>query len=179
MPATAPVAFVPRNRPEAIAGLLAFLAEGRSVRMIYSFQAAERIAASLVQPGVAAVVLHADDLADAITACAAAQGLALVVLERGGSARLHTAGRTAVAAGIAAQAPRIEILTSGTTGPPKHFPVPYSLIEQHFVSTPLTRAQGDDPAAAPAVPALLPAGQHHRALFDPAHAAARTARRAA
>jgi long-chain acyl-CoA synthetase len=49
--------------------------------------------------------------------------------------------------------PRIEILTSGTTGPPKQFAVPYSVIERHFVASPPTGSQGGDLAQAP--PALL------------------------
>lgn len=159
----APVAFIPRNRPPSIAALLAFLAQGRSVRMIYSFQAAERIAASLEPGAVSALVLHAEDLAPEIESRAAALGLALVVLGPAGAVRLHGPARADKASPdrlgpYKAGDPRIDILTSGTTGPPKHFPVPYSLIERHFVSTPLTRAQGDDPAAAPPFLLYFPLG---------------------
>ncbi|MBC2667712.1 class I adenylate-forming enzyme family protein [Novosphingobium piscinae] len=147
-PAAAPVGFVPRNRPEAVAALLALLAAGRSVRMIYAFQSADQIAASLRRPGIAAVVLHAQDVAPEILASARAEGLGLVVLAEDGSASAELAAGPAGQAVAAEAAPRIEILTSGTTGPPKHFPVPYSLIEQHFLSTPLTQAQGDAPEAA-------------------------------
>src|SRR5262245_10694606 len=40
----APVAFVPRNRPSAIAALLGLIAQGRTVRMIYAFQSATALA---------------------------------------------------------------------------------------------------------------------------------------
>ncbi|HYD05790.1 MAG TPA: hypothetical protein VEC60_08690, partial [Reyranella sp.] len=33
----APVIFIPRNHPSSIAALLALLAEGRTVRMVYAF----------------------------------------------------------------------------------------------------------------------------------------------
>ncbi|MCX7282525.1 MAG: long-chain fatty acid--CoA ligase [Novosphingobium sp.] len=149
----AAIAFVPRTRPEAIAALLGLLEAGRGVRMVYAFQSAEAIARSIARPGIGAVILHRVDHAEQITAAAAQAGIAVLLLD--GMAPPAVELRTADRPQRAGDAPpaqmgrEIEILTSGTTGPPKHFAVPYSLIEQHFVSTPLTRSQGDAAAAPP------------------------------
>ncbi|WP_328806440.1 class I adenylate-forming enzyme family protein [Novosphingobium aerophilum] len=153
----APVGLVPRNRPEAIAALLALLAAGRSVRMIYAFQSAEGIAQGMARPGLGGVVVHAEDAAAGVVSAARETGLGLVVLEGMGkaSAAVMAAPATAAARPAASQ---IEILTSGTTGPPKPFAVPYSLIEQHFLATPLTRSQGDDPGLAPPFLLYFPLG---------------------
>ncbi|MBC2660355.1 AMP-binding protein [Novosphingobium flavum] len=153
----APVGLVPRNRPEAIAALLALLAAGRSVRMIYAFQSADGIAQSMARPGLAGVVLHAEDAAEAVLSAARECGLGLVVLEGMGEARVTVRADTAKAP-VPPNTPQVEILTSGTTGPPKPFAVPYSLIEQHFLATPLTRSQGDDPGQAPPFLLYFPLG---------------------
>jgi long-chain acyl-CoA synthetase len=159
IPRSAPLAFVPRNRPEAIAALLALLAEGRTVRMVYPFQSAESLAANLARLDVGGVVLHAQDCTGAVRECLQREGLGAVELGADGA----RAGEGLIARGAArvraAPAdPQIEILTSGTTGPPKHFPIPYSMLEAHFLATPLTRSQGQDPAAAPPFLLYFPLG---------------------
>ena len=146
----APVAFIPRNHPAAIAALLALLVQGRSVRMIYPFQSAEGIAGSIARLEVAAVVLHAQDCSSEVRACLAQGGLAAVVLD--GMAAHGLAGFEHAGAARDRRGPpqaQIEILTSGTTGPPKQFPISYAMLERHFIATHLTRSQGDDPANAP------------------------------
>lgn len=152
----APVALVPRNRPEAIAALLGLMAQGRSVRMIYAFQSDEGIAAALARPGVAAVVLHREDCGPAVMAAAAERGLAVIALD--GMAAPAVSGEASGPCTEPMAPDTIEILTSGTTGPPKHFPVAFSLIEQHLLSTPLTRSQGDAPEAAPPFLLYFPLG---------------------
>lgn len=148
--AGAPVAFVARNRPDALAALLALLAAGRTVRMVYPFQSGAAIARTLARLEAAAVVIHEEDCGDEVRSCLSKEGLAAVILS-GMAARLLD-GRKASGAVLERHGPaepRIEILTSGTTGPPKQFPIPYSMLEQHFVATPLTRSQGDANAAPP------------------------------
>lgn len=154
------VAFVARNRPEAVAALLGLLADGRSIRMIYPFQSGEAIAAALSRPDITAVVMHRADHGPCVAAAARRAGLATILLDGMAppSVASPCARRHATLPGAGAPAPVIEVLTSGTTGPPKHFPVAFSLIEQHFVSTPLTRNQGDDPAAAPPFLLYFPLG---------------------
>lgn len=155
----APIAFVPRNQPSAIAALLALLAQGRTIRMIYPFQSAEGIAHSIKRLEVSAVVLHREDASPEVRDCVDAEGMAAIVLDRLGAQAMpgfEHAGAARLRHGP--PAPQIEILTSGTTGPPKQFPVTYALLERHFVATPLTRSQGDDPAAAPPFLLYFPLG---------------------
>lgn len=157
--ADAPVAFIPRNSPVAIAALLALLVQGRTIRMIYPFQSAEGISASIARLEVAAVVMHWQDVAPEVLACLKLEGLAGVVLDGMSVAPLEgfdQAGAARTRSGPAA--PQIEILTSGTTGPPKQFALPYATLEAHFVATHLTRAQGDDPANAPPFMLYFPLG---------------------
>jgi long-chain acyl-CoA synthetase len=61
-------------------------------------------------------------------------------------------------AAVAVGPPQIEILTSGTTGPPKPFAVPYTLIEAHFIDSALSRAQGDAPENLPPFLLYFPLG---------------------
>lgn len=146
----APVAFVPRNHPAAIAALLGLLAQGRTIRMIYPFQSAEGIASSFARLEVAAVVMHRQDLAPEVLARLTQDSIAAVVLDGLAAAALEgfeVAGAARNRSGP--NLPQVEILTSGTTGPPKQFPIPYAMLEQHFIATHLTRSQGDDPANAP------------------------------
>jgi acyl-CoA synthetase (AMP-forming)/AMP-acid ligase II len=152
----APVAFVPRNRPESISTLLALTAQGRTIRMVYAFQSPAGIAASIARCEPGAVIAHAGDFTPDVTAMLAREGIAAVALDAMDATLLAGAG----AAGdrIGPDEPRIEILTSGTTGPPKQFPISYRLLEQHFLSTALTARQGDAPETLPPFLLFFPLG---------------------
>lgn len=142
----APVAFVPRNRPESIAALLALTAQGRTIRMVYAFQSAPGIAASIERATPGAVVAHAQDYTPEVIAMLSREGIAAVALDDMNAAPLTGFGKAGGAANrTGPDEPRIEILTSGTTGPPKQFPIGYDLLERHFLSTPLTARQGNAP----------------------------------
>lgn len=143
----AAVAFVPRNRPAALAALLGLIAQGRTIRMIYAFQSPAGIARDIARLNPAAVIMDIEDLRD--EACET--GLPAVTLDGMNAALLP--GSKAVAGKFEPAPPQIEILTSGTTGPPKHFAIPYTLLEKHFLATPLTKQQGED--AQTATPFLL------------------------
>lgn len=155
----APIAFIPRNHPSAIAALLALLAQGRTIRMIYPFQSAEGIASSIARLKVAAVVIHQQDVAPEVLTCLTQEGLAAVVLDGMAAFALEGFDQAGAAPNRAGPAlPQIEILTSGTTGPPKQFPISYAMLEQHFIATHLTRSQGSDPASAPPFMLYFPLG---------------------
>lgn len=146
--ADAPVALVPRNRPIAIAALFGLLAAGRTVRMIYAFQSPEGMARDIARLQAAAVILHAEDVAEPARVAIREAGIAAVVLEQD-SVRL-VAHSVQQAAFRPAPEPVIEILTSGTTGPPKQFPIAQNMIAENFIG-----ALKDDEAQADAPPALL------------------------
>jgi long-chain acyl-CoA synthetase len=132
----APVAFVPRNRPSSIATLLALLATGRTVRMIYSFQSAEAIARDIVRLTPAAVIVDAMDLAAPIVETLAMQGMAGIVLDACEINAMQGAER-ASGDNLSKRGPDdplIEILTSGTTGPPKQFPIRHQMIADSFIA---------------------------------------------
>jgi long-chain acyl-CoA synthetase len=156
----APVAFVARNRPAALAALLGLIAQGRTIRMIYAFQSDAAIARDLARMAPAALVAFAEDIGPEIRAVLAAEAIVAVAID--GMIAAALPGH-ALASPLARQrhgtaAPQIEILTSGTTGPPKSFAVPYALLERHFLSTPLTRQQAEDPQAAPPFLLYFPLG---------------------
>ena len=146
----APVAFVPRNRPSSLAALLALIAQGRTIRMVYAFQSPAGIARDLLARDVVAVIADARDFGPEVRAALADRGLAAVALGDTDAAPLAGFERGSVKASAPAQ-PSIEILTSGTTGPPKPFAVSYALIEEHFLASPLARQH----AVANAPPFLL------------------------
>ncbi len=138
----APVAFIPRNRPAALATLLALIAQGRTIRMIYAFQSAAGMARDVARLRPAAVIADAQDFSPEL----AASGVATILLD-GMTARAAPVLQPLAPHDAASGPPQIEILTSGTTGPPKPFAIPYALIEAHFVDSALARQQGSDDAA--------------------------------
>jgi long-chain acyl-CoA synthetase len=152
---SAPVAFVPRNRPSSIAALLGLLANGRTVQMIYAFQSAEAIAREIVRLAPAAVILDAADLADPIIRVLVAGGLAGIIL---GADSIDALTGAEAATGEARKRkgppePLIEILTSGTTGPPKQFPIRHQMIAENLVGSAALEPQAQ--AAAAALPPCL------------------------
>ncbi|WHO38925.1 fatty acid--CoA ligase family protein [Sphingobium sp. AP49] len=156
----APVAFVARNRPAALAALLGLIAQGRTIRMIYAFQAGATIARDLARMAPGALVAFAEDIGPDIRAVLEQEGIVAVAIDGMTAAALPGHARASAQARLrhGPAAPQIEILTSGTTGPPKSFAVPYALLERHFLSTPLTRQQVDDPQAAPPFLLYFPLG---------------------
>lgn len=131
----APVAFVPRNRPSSIAALLALLAKGRTVQMVYAFQSAQAIAADIARLRPSAVILDAQDLAAPIIDLLISQGIAGIALRDDGAAVIAGAERASptVRHQTGPDEPLIEILTSGTTGPPKQFPIRHSMVAHNLI----------------------------------------------
>jgi long-chain acyl-CoA synthetase len=131
----APVVFVPRNRPSAVAAFMGMLAAGRTVRMVYAFQSATGIARDLARLEPAVVVACAEDFSpevrDALHASAAV-AIGLTEMDAAliaGLERWREHGPVEVPA-----PPQVEILTSGTTGPPKRFGLSHDMVAQHIVS---------------------------------------------
>ena len=154
VPEDAPIAFVPRNRPSAIAALLGLMAEGRTIRMIYAFQSPAAIARDVERLKPAVVVAALEDMTDEVRAALTAGGIAAISVDERETAPVR--GFEHVAADKAFQASphrQIEILTSGTTGPPKQFPVTYEMLGQHVVRAGEALADPRDLSQAP--PSLL------------------------
>lgn len=75
-----PVAFVPRNRPSAIAALLGLIAKGRSIRMLYAFQSATALARDVERLKPAAIVAAAEDYSAELKAVLRTEGIAAIAL---------------------------------------------------------------------------------------------------
>ena len=135
--ARAPVGVVVRNRLPHAAAIIGFLAAGRTVSMIYSFQASESIGRDIEKLGLAAVADREDWTAPVIEAAerAGSAGLAISVqpphveavrgLERCDNGRQHAEAEPVVA---------LQILTSGTTGPPKRQAIKTPVLERTVFS---------------------------------------------
>lgn len=135
-PINGPIGFVPRNRPSAVAALLGLLARGCHLRMIYAFQSPTAIARDLERLKPAVVIAAAEDFTDEVLARLRAQGIAGIALSEMDAVAVPGYERSQYPPEAAASAySRIEILTSGTTGPPKQFTVSYELIAKHHIGT--------------------------------------------
>jgi long-chain acyl-CoA synthetase len=139
------VSFVPRNRPSALAAMLAMLAEGRSVRMVYAFQSPTAIAESLERLDSAVAVMDAQDFTPEVRAVLAAKRIAGIALS--GMTARPVPGLERGESRPGPDKAEVAILTSGTTGPPKQFPIPHEVIAQFVLNQGVTLI--DDPAEPP------------------------------
>lgn len=134
----APVGLVVRNRLPHAAAIIGFLAAGRPVSMIYSFQSPEAIARDLEKLELSAVVADREDWTEPVIDAAKRTGSAGVAismqqpfveavdgLERRDTTRQHAEVEPDVA---------LQILTSGTTGPPKRQNIKTSVLERTVFS---------------------------------------------
>lgn len=137
-PAGARIAFVPRNHPSAIAALLGLLQKRRRVRMLYAFQSPTALAKEVAKLSPAVLVVDAHDASQALLEVLRQQGIAGIALTADSATTLPgvESTRALTRASDAPSEPSIEILTSGTTGPPKAFAVRHALIAEHFLGGP-------------------------------------------
>jgi acyl-CoA synthetase (AMP-forming)/AMP-acid ligase II len=136
VPVGGPVGLVLRNDPAMIGAVLGTLVAGRCVVTISPHQSDERLVAELRDLAVPAVVALPVDWARAGVRDAAASIGAMgveVTITTGANARLladleqvdTTVAHRPVVPGVA-----VEMLTSGTTGPPKRVPLEYRAFER-------------------------------------------------
>lgn len=121
-----PVAFAPRNSPASLAGFLPLLARGHVIRMVYPFQSPEALAGVLETLDSVVVVAERSDCTPLLIERLRATGQGLIAIDIDGAQMLLRARATVSTPGDLM--PRIEILTSGTTGPPRHFPIGYDVV---------------------------------------------------
>jgi len=150
-PAT-PIGFVPRNRPSSIAALLGLIAQGRTIRMLYAFQSGAALARDVERLNPAVLVAATEDYSEELVSVLRAQGAAAISLKEMDAVALPGLERSRrESSPRAAAPPQIELLTSGTTGPPKRFAVTFDLIAKHFIGASLTQSSPgfahDGPAA--------------------------------
>lgn len=157
--ADAPVTFIPRNRPWAIAALFTLLAQGRTVRMVYAFQSPAGIVRDIHRLAAPLVIAAAEEFAPEVVSAMAEAGYAGIALNE--LAAEPVAGIEQVrptAQYLPTDHPRVEILTSGTTGPPKQFPVEYGMIDKLMAGGTSGNQQVADAASQPPQLLYMPIG---------------------
>lgn len=123
-----PVGIVLENRPEHVSAVLALLASSRCVVTFSPLQPRERLRADIAGANVSAVIASSELLGDDLL-----DGTAAVVrLDRDGSVAMLGAPRF----GEGAKSPggAVEMLTSGTTGPPKRVRLTDQQLDASMVS---------------------------------------------
>jgi long-chain acyl-CoA synthetase len=159
VPVHAPIALVARNRPCAVAALLGLISRGHTVRMIHPFQSAAAMAGSVERLQPAAVVGSPEDFAPELREALRRLGVAGIAITDVDATSVSGLEHCECGAIPIPGRPRIEILTSGTTGPPKQFAVGFELIERHHVGVQLlTPGTGADALELPPMPLFFPLG---------------------
>ncbi|MFD9391080.1 class I adenylate-forming enzyme family protein [Streptomyces sp. NPDC060000] len=130
--AGARVGVVLENRPEHVAVVAAVIASGRCLVMLSPLQPAARLAADITHCEPPVVVSGAEPLArEGVLAAVTAHGAAL---ELGTDGTLRPVGGTMPAGAPVNLGVAVEMLTSGTTGPPKRVPLRLGQLDQALVS---------------------------------------------
>jgi len=141
----APVSFVARNYPAALAGLVGLLTQPRTVRMIYAFQSPSAMAASVEKLGSPVVMMMEQDLTPEVVDVVQRHTMGVITLGDHGAQTAMNAASPEPAPSD--PFPTIDILTSGTTGPPKQFPISHDVFAHMMLN------QGspvlEDPTAPP------------------------------
>ncbi len=149
------VAFVPRNRPTAVAAELGMIAGRFTINMVYAFQAAAGIARDVGKAGAVAVVAGEEDFSPELLAVVKEQGLAAIALGEMTARLVEGAGAsTANVSGVGAE-PQILVHTSGTTGAPKSVGFSYDTIAKYIVGQNVAHAAGSNTVDESTPPVLL------------------------
>jgi acyl-CoA synthetase (AMP-forming)/AMP-acid ligase II len=139
---SAPVALLPRTRPSAVAALLALFAGGRTVQMIHVYQKPAGILRDLDRLKPAALVADAGDLSEELLAGLRERGIVAIVLE-GMEATAQEGGQGSWS-GDPTSSRELLILSSGTTGKPKHIPIGYDSIVRNLIGQGATGSPESD-----------------------------------
>lgn len=126
------VGVVLENRPEHVAVVAAVIASGRCLVMLSPLQPAARLAADIARCELPVVVSGAEALArEGVLSAVTGHGMAL---ELGADGTLRALGGEAPAEAPANPGVAVEMLTSGTTGPPKRVHLRIGQLDQALVS---------------------------------------------
>ncbi len=147
------VAFVARNRPSALAAFLGMLARRCNVQMLYPFQSSEALAREIALIRPAVVVAAAEDFSEVVKSSLRHHGIAAIALSEMDAEPLSGHDRVASCDAVSGE-PQVTLLTSGTTGPPKRFPLGYDTIATCYTGK-MRTAAGEKSAASGQDAALL------------------------
>lgn len=140
-----PVSFVARNHPAALAGLVGLITQDRTIRMIYAFQSPAAIAASITKLASPALVLMDRDLTPEVATAIEAADVTCITLSEDGATLVR---RGHIRANSSPDpSPTIDILTSGTTGSPKQYPIAHAVFAHMMINqnTPVLQQKSAPP----------------------------------
>jgi long-chain acyl-CoA synthetase len=112
-----------------VATLFALLSQGRTIRMIYAFQSPAGIVRDIKRLNAPVVIAGEQEFSPEVLAALSADGFAGIAISEMDAHAV--AGAERARPDFGAEVPlesQIEILTSGTTGPPKQFPISYAMV---------------------------------------------------
>jgi long-chain acyl-CoA synthetase len=138
VPRDAAIGVVGRNRPLHAAAILGLVSDGRIATMIYAFQSPAALAKDIASTGFSAVIAEPEDWsADAVAAASESGALGIMIDTAAGSAALVSGLENFVNPNYRRHSSDIavEILSSGTTGPPKRIPVSKTIIARALEMT--------------------------------------------
>lgn len=154
------VGLIPRNRPHFAAALTRLMARLQPISMIYAFQSPAGIARDIASLKLGLILMDAADWNEELAAAARVGGSAILLLSTGKNGTPMISSPEGLER-IGSEERRtpfheagIEMLTSGTTGPPKRQLISYRLIEQSMV-TEHTEKAALDPERAAAMPGYI------------------------
>jgi len=159
VPPRAPVALVARNRPSSVAALLGLIATSHSIRMVHPFQSAAAMARDVERLKPPALVGAAEVFSDEVRSALRTHGIAGVAISDMDAAAVPGFEKCGRHEFEVPEHPQIQILTSGTTGPPKHFAISFETIVRHHVGVHLlASSQSEDLLRMPPVTLFFPLG---------------------
>ncbi|MDG2003035.1 MAG: fatty acid--CoA ligase family protein [Novosphingobium sp.] len=132
VPAGAPVAMVPRNRVGAVAALVGLIATGHSICMIHVYQSDAGIVRDIARLRPAALVTTDEDQSAEVSE-ALREGAITGITVSGMDAQFIPDCEPCGAVFEPSPRPRIEVLTSGTTGKPRQFTLSFDLIARDMI----------------------------------------------
>lgn len=139
----APVALLPRNYPGSIGAMFGIICEARHLQMIHVYQSPEGIARDIARLRPAVVVAMGGDFTDGVRDVLKSLGIAGIAIEELTATCVAGLERSSIDSPLREGPPQFELLTSGTTGPPKQFELGYDMLAEHMVQNnrPLPRAR--------------------------------------
>jgi long-chain acyl-CoA synthetase len=154
-PPGAAIVFIARSQAAAVGAFLALIRTGRTIRMVYPFQSQVGIAREIARLQPALVVAADREFGAEVRAAIRDQGAAAIIISEMSARAVPGLERcTCTVSAEIAEEPRIEILTSGTTGKPKPFAVRHEMLAKYFTGLTDRVFSGAAKQAEP-LPALL------------------------
>jgi len=120
VPKDVAIGVVIRNHPETAAALIGIIAVGRPVTMVYSHQASTLIASNVEKLDLAVVVAEERDWSEDLRRCLGGSRLGISLPDGLGIPRLVAPVEHLLEPRRTHSETVVEVLTSGTTGPPKN-----------------------------------------------------------